>query len=103
MKSIVDTQLLNLLHTHQQHTAAMYIFHSLCHVTQMNISKHFVLPATASHTATLETKLTVHTECLFSPNMELQESPFNGSRYTADKLEELTNLLTDMLTDSSSK
>jgi len=72
-------------------------------VTQRNISIHFVLPATAGHTATLQTKLTVHTDCLFCPNMELQENPFNGSRYTADKLEELINLLTDMLTDYSSK
>jgi len=66
-------------------------------VTQRNISNHFVLSATAGHTAGLETKLTVHTDCLFCPKMELQENPFNGSRYTADKLEELTNLLTDML------
>ena len=41
-----------------------YIYQCLCHVTQRNISIHFVLPATASHTATLETKLTVYTDCL---------------------------------------
>jgi len=55
-------------------------------MTQRNISIHFVLPATAGHTTTLETKLTVYTDCLFCPNMELQENSFNGSRYTADKL-----------------
>ena len=68
-------------------------------MTQTNISKHFVLPATAGHTTTFETKLTFHTDCLFCPNMELQENTFNGSRYTADKLEELPNLPTDMLAD----
>jgi len=30
-----------------------YIYHCLCHVTQRNISIHFLLPATAGHTATL--------------------------------------------------
>ena len=68
-------------------------------MTQRNISKHFVLPTTAGHTATFETKLTVRMDCLFCPNMELQKNPFNDSRYTADKLEELTKLVTDMLTD----
>ena len=32
----------------------LYIYHFLCHVTQRNISIHFVLPATAGHTATLQ-------------------------------------------------
>ena len=42
-------------------------------------------------------------DCLYCPDMELQENPSNGSRYTADNSEELTNLLTDMLTNYSSK
>jgi len=49
MKLTADTQLLNTLHSHQQHAAA-----SVCHVTQWDISIHFVLPATAGHTATLQ-------------------------------------------------
>jgi len=50
MKSTGDTQLLN---SPQQHTAAIHIYHCLCHVTKRNISLHFVLPNTAGHTATL--------------------------------------------------
>jgi hypothetical protein len=42
-------------------------------------------------------------DCLYCPDMELQKNPSSGSRYTADNFEELTNLLTDMLTNYSSK
>jgi len=38
-------------------------------------------------------------ECLLCPNMELQENPSNVSGYTDENLEELTNLLTDMMTN----
>ena len=43
-----------MLHSYEQHTAAIYIYRCLCHVTQRNISIHFVLPATAGHNATLQ-------------------------------------------------
>ena len=62
MKSTVDTQLLNMLHSYQQLTAAIYLYQCLCHVTQRNISIHFVLLATAGHTAAIETKQS--TKCL---------------------------------------
>jgi len=52
MKSTVVTQFLNMLHSHQQHTTTIYICY--CHVTERNISIHFVQPATAGHTATLQ-------------------------------------------------
>jgi hypothetical protein len=68
MKSTVDTQMLNTLHSHQQHAAAIYM--CLCHVTHMHISIHFVWPAAADHSTTLQ-ELTdrnqtneVHTDCL---------------------------------------
>ena len=67
-------------------------------MTQRNISIHFVLPATAGHTATVQTKLTVHIDCLYCPDMELQENPSNGSRYTVENLKEPTNLPAEMLT-----
>jgi len=59
MKSTVDTYLLNMLHSHQQNRAAI-----VSHVTQRNISIQFVLPATGGHTATNQTKLRVHIDCL---------------------------------------
>jgi hypothetical protein len=52
MNSGQDTQLMNMLNSYQQHTAAIYM--CLCHVTQRNISIHAVLPATAGQTATLQ-------------------------------------------------
>jgi len=58
MKSTDDTQLLNMLHSHRQHTAVIH-----CHVTQRNISIHFVLSAKARQTAIFK-KLTVHMDCL---------------------------------------
>jgi len=73
MKSTVDTQLLNILYSHQQHSSHMY--QCLCHVTQRNISKHFVMSATAGHTTTLQTKLTVHTDCLFVLTWKYRKIP----------------------------
>jgi hypothetical protein len=70
MKSKVDTRLLNKLHSHPQHTAAIYIYQCLCHVTHSNISIHFVPPATASQATILQGLTdrdqtnTVHTEGL---------------------------------------
>ena len=68
-------------------------------MTQRNISTHFVLLATAGHIATLQTKLTVHIDCLYCPDMELQENPSNGSRYTEENLKEPANLLADIRQD----
>jgi len=51
MESTVDTDLLNMLHSHQQHRAAIYISVSVSCDTN-SISIHFVLPATVGHTAT---------------------------------------------------
>ena len=66
----------------------LYIYMYLCHMTQRNIIIHFLLPATAGHTANCNNgltsnKLTIHMDCLYCPNVELQENPSNGSRYTA--------------------
>jgi len=100
MKSTVDTQLLNILYSHEQHRAAVYISALLMwhNGTSVYISYCQLQQVTQQHF-----KPTVHTECVFCPNMELQKTPFNNSRYTADKLEELTNLLTEMLAKYSSK
>jgi len=53
MKSTVETELLNMLRSPQQHTAAIFISVSVSCDTK-NISIHFVLPATAGHTAALQ-------------------------------------------------
>ena len=91
-----------MLYSHQQHIAAIYISVSF----SCDTKKHHHTFRTASYSRS-HNNISNGTNSLYGlsvgPNMELQENPFNGSRYTADKLEELTNLLTDMLTDYSSK